>query len=256
VQHYVWDLKQQKRGSIVEISLVSACNVWLMNSSTYSRYRRGRGGRAIGGYYKRSPVRLQIPSSGHWYVTMDLGGHSGKVGGSVTVLPGLAAPGRSLQAIADNAIAGDDFAEEREFDVFVSHATEDKADVVRPLAAALEQRGLAVWFDETELRVGRSLRRTIDAGISRSRFGIVVVSRSFFAKNWPQYELDGLVTREMHGSEQIILPLWHDITKDEVVRASPSLADKVALRTADLTIDEIAAEIARVVQPNDDAKAA
>jgi hypothetical protein len=75
----------------------------------------------------------------------------------------------------------------------------------------------------------------------------VVLSPAFFAKNWPQYELDGLVTREMHGGTQIILPLWHNISKDELIRRSPSLADKVALRTADLSIEEIADQIADVV---------
>jgi hypothetical protein len=110
----------------------------------------------------------------------------------------------------------------REFDVFVSHATEDKDAIVRPLAEALQERGLKVWYDEFELRVGDSLRRKIDVGISRSRFGIVVLSRPFFAKGWSQYELDGLVTMAVSG-KQVLLPLWHEISKDEVIRQSPSL---------------------------------
>ena len=75
------------------------------------------------------------------------------------------------------------------------------------------------------------------------------MSPSFFMKNWPQYELDGLVTREMTG-EQIILPLWHKISKKEVIDRSPSLADKVARNTSDFTIDEIAREIADVIKAN------
>jgi hypothetical protein len=105
-----------------------------------------------------------------------------------------------------------------------------------------------VWYDEFELRIGDSLRRKIDAGIARSRFGIVVLSKPFFAKGWPQYELDGLVTRAVSG-KQILLPLWHGISKDEVIANSPSLADKVALRTADYTIEQIADEITSVVRP-------
>lgn len=84
-----------------------------------------------------------------------------------------------------------------EWDVFVSHATEDKDEVVRPLVNELVARDVRVWYDEFELRIGDSLRRKIDTGLARSRFGVVVLSRSFFAKNWPQYELDGLVTREI-----------------------------------------------------------
>lgn len=72
------------------------------------------------------------------------------------------------------------------YDVFISHATEDKEEIVRPLATALVVRGLRVWYDEFELRIGDSLRRKIDAGLANSRFGVVVLSPNFFAKNWPQ----------------------------------------------------------------------
>jgi len=134
-----------------------------------------------------------------------------------------------------------------EYDVFISHATEDKDEIVRPLANALVAEGLRVWYDEFELRIGDSLRRKIDNGLAKSRFGVVVLSHAFFAKNWSQYELDGLVTREMTG-EQVILPLWHGLTKREVIGYSPSLADKVARSTADFTIEEIAKEIASVIR--------
>lgn len=135
--------------------------------------------------------------------------------------------------------------------MFISHASEDKAAVARPLADALGQRGVSVWLDDFELKIGDSLRRKIDVGLANSRFGVVVFSRSFFAKGWPQYELDGLVTRSVSG-EQTLLPLWHEITKDEVMAHSPSLVDKIARSTAQYTIEEIAAEISEVVLAGDD----
>ena len=118
---------------------------------------------------------------------------------------------------------------------------------MRPLAHALREAVLTVWYDEFELRIGNSLRQKIDAGTARSRFGIVVLSKPFFAKGWSSYELDGLVTMSV-SRKQVLLPLWHEISKDDVVAASPSLADKVALRTADYTIDEIATQITDVVR--------
>lgn len=105
-----------------------------------------------------------------------------------------------------------------------------------------------MWYDEFELRIGASLKRNIDYGLANSRFGVVVVSQAFFAKNWSQYELDGLVTREMDG-EQIILPIWHEISKSEIIAHSPSLADKFALSTSAETVEEIAAKIAAVINP-------
>lgn len=134
-----------------------------------------------------------------------------------------------------------------EYHAFISHASEDKNEIARPLAEALVASGFKVWFDEMELKVGDSLRRSIDRGLTHSRFGIVVFSPAFFAKNWPQYELDGLVAREMTGGK-VILPLWHRVTKDEVMRYSPSLADKLALNTAMFTVGQMAEEIGKVLK--------
>ncbi|MCP1471661.1 small-conductance mechanosensitive channel [Sphingobium sp. OAS761] len=128
------------------------------------------------------------------------------------------------------------------YDVFISHASEDKESFVRALADRLTQCGLTVWYDDTTLKWGDSLRREIDKGLARSRFGVVVLSESFFRKEWPQRELDGLVQLETAGRSRI-LPIWHKVSKDEVAAFSPTLADKVALNTAVMTLDEIVAEL-------------
>jgi hypothetical protein len=85
------------------------------------------------------------------------------------------------------------------YDAFISHASEDKTSLVRPLAKALGAMGFRIWYDEFELRVGDSLRQSIDRGLVNSRYGVVVLSPSFFAKNWPQYELNGLTAPELEG---------------------------------------------------------
>ena len=135
----------------------------------------------------------------------------------------------------------------KEYDVFISHASEDKDDVVRPLAISLSEKGIKVWYDEFELKIGDSLRRKIDEGLSKSKFGIVVISRYFIQKGWTNYELDGLITKAI-SSQQILLPIWHNITKQEVIDYSPSLADKVARNTSQDTLDEIAQEIADLIK--------
>jgi len=119
------------------------------------------------------------------------------------------------------------------YDVFLSHASEDKAEVVVPLAEALAARGVRVWFDQQQLTLGDSLSRKIDEGLGRSRFGAVVLSPSFFAKEWPQRELDGLVARETALGVKVILPIWHEIGRDEILNFSPTLAGKLAARTTD-----------------------
>jgi hypothetical protein len=117
-----------------------------------------------------------------------------------------------------------------EYDVFISHASEDKDDVARPLAALLESLGLRVWFDECQLTLGDSLRRSIDRGLIESRFGVIILSPAFFEKEWPNKELDGLVARES-GREKVILPIWHKVTATDIGRFSPILADKLAIST-------------------------
>ena len=89
----------------------------------------------------------------------------------------------------------------RDWDVFVSHASEDKDAVAEPLVRALVDAGLRVWYDRIELRLGDSLRGKIDEGLAHSRFGIVILSPSFFAKHWPKQELNGLAQREVNGEK-------------------------------------------------------
>jgi hypothetical protein len=252
VNYSVYDLKQRDGGEVVEVQLSAGANVLLLDSSNYSAFRAGRRHRYFGGLARRTPVRLQVPRSGHWFLVIHMGGLQGTVRHSMRILPGALPELRqpNLRSIIED-VAAPGPAEDlptstEEFDLFISHASEDKAGIVRSLVAALEREGVNVWYDEFQLRVGDSLRRKIDAGLARSRFGMVVVSHAFFAKNWPQYELDGLVSLELAGRQRI-LPVWHEITKDEVLDHSPSLADKVALSTATYTVDEIAKEIAAVV---------
>ena len=133
-----------------------------------------------------------------------------------------------------------------EWDVFISHASEDKDDVARPLADGLAKRGVRVWFDEKSLTIGDSLRRTIDRGLAHSRFGIVVLSPSFMQKEWPQKELDGLVAREV-GGVKVILPIWHNLSAEEIRKWSPMLADKVAVSTK-VGLDTVVSEILHAIR--------
>jgi len=133
-----------------------------------------------------------------------------------------------------------------QYDVFICHASEDKDAIVRPLAKLLTRMGFDIWYDEFELTVGDSLRQSIDKGLVNSNYGIIILSKAFFAKNWPQYELNGLTAKEMNG-KKVILPIWHEVDKNDVLNYSPSLADKVALSTTNMPLKEIAKQLAKVL---------
>ena len=117
------------------------------------------------------------------------------------------------------------------FDIFISHASEDKDAIARPLYNELVRRGISVWFDEATLKLGDSLRRKIDEGLAGCRYGIVILSPRFLAKEWPQRELDGLTARETAKGEKAILPVWHELGKEELLAFSTTLADKLGVTT-------------------------
>ncbi|MGA8365639.1 MAG: toll/interleukin-1 receptor domain-containing protein [Solirubrobacteraceae bacterium] len=132
--------------------------------------------------------------------------------------------------------------------LFISHASEDTDTIARPLAEALRRRGHSVWFDEFELTLGDGLRRSIDRGLADSRFGLVILSPDFFAKEWPQRELDGLTTRELAGPNKVILPVWHEVDHEYVARFSPPLADKLAVQSTagiPVIVDQIERALAK-----------
>jgi hypothetical protein len=133
------------------------------------------------------------------------------------------------------------------WDLFISYASEDKESFVRPLAHFLRELGLKVWYDEFTLSVGDSLSRSIDNGLARSRYGVVVISPAFLSKQWPEYELRGLVSMEMAKASRI-LPIWHNVSKEQVLTYSPTLADKVALRTSDSGSVRTALALLKVVK--------
>jgi hypothetical protein len=134
-----------------------------------------------------------------------------------------------------------------QFDVFISHASEDKDEFVRPLASSLKRAGLNVWYDEFTLKLGDSLRKSIDHGLAASTFGIVVLSHAFFSKRWPQQELNGLYAL-MESDKKKILPIWHNITADELKSYSPMIADLLAARS-DEGIGAVVSKIMEVVKP-------
>ena len=127
-------------------------------------------------------------------------------------------------------------------DLFISHASEDK-DFVGPLALALRNEGLDIWYDEYEFQIGDNVRGKIDQGLLRSRHGLVVLSPTFFEKFWPQYELDSLFAKQSTG-ESVILPIWHRLTVAEISQRSLSLTNIYALNSATESVGAIARKIA------------
>ena len=124
--------------------------------------------------------------------------------------------------------------------VFICYASEDRQEIARPIALALRRRGLKIWYDEFSLKIGDSLQETISKGLAECEFGIVILSHNFFQirKVWTKKELGGLYAKEESTGRKAILPIWHNITKAELARYNPPLADIAAL-TSEMPTSEI-----------------
>ena len=131
------------------------------------------------------------------------------------------------------------------WDVFISHASEDKETAARPLTAALEQRGVRVWLDENMVRVGQPLMAAIDKGLGESRLGVVILSERFFAKQWTRHKLDALAARE-EALGQVLIPVWHGVDSHTIEAHSPQLAKRIGVST-ELGAEHVATQVLRVL---------
>jgi hypothetical protein len=131
------------------------------------------------------------------------------------------------------------------FDVFLSYATADSKDFASELARALKSYGVSVWFDQDQIRVGDNTIAKIGEGLNTSKYALVILSPRFLDSAWPALELKALLRRETEDQRKI-LPVWHGVSHDDVMRHSPSLATKLALRSDSETIEEIAFDVARI----------
>ena len=131
-----------------------------------------------------------------------------------------------------------------QYDVFMSHASEDKESIARPLTEELEARGLRVWFDNRELRIGDSIRQKIEEGLAQSSYGVVILSKPFISKFWPNFELDALIEK--------VLPIWHEISREEIASQFPALAGRFALSTSEHDTSYIAQQIYEKIRASSD----
>lgn len=137
----------------------------------------------------------------------------------------------------------------KKWDVFISHASEDKDTIVRELVSLLDRLGVKVWYDEFSLKVGDSLSQKIDEGLIDSNFGVIIISKAFLNKKWTEYEYRSLLSKE-DNFKKIILPIWHNITYEEVKGFSLFLADKFALDTKKDNLQEIAKKLLEIIRPD------
>ena len=130
-------------------------------------------------------------------------------------------------------------------DLFLCHAWDDRRRTAKELYDALEAIGVSVWFSEKHVLLGTPLMREIDRGLAKSRAGLVLVTPSFVkrlkAAGVADKELSALLARDM------LVPVVHGITYEELRDESPLLASRSGLDTAEDSIAQIAVKISELV---------
>lgn len=132
-----------------------------------------------------------------------------------------------------------------EYDAFISHAVEDKIPIANELCAKLESAGLRIWYSGKELGVGDSIEKTIEKGLHRSRYGIVILSPTYLAKNWTIREFYTLLAKEIE-EQKVILPVLYNVTVDDLKNKDLLMADRFAVnadRGLDFVVSKLVSEI-------------
>lgn len=113
------------------------------------------------------------------------------------------------------------------YDVFISHAYEDKSSFVNELAVSLKTKGLRVWYSGSELKLGDNITTSVNHALKEAKFGIVIISPIYLKKRWAMNELNALFSSETDHNR--ILPILHNITVAEIRKHLPVLADRYAI---------------------------
>src|SRR5262245_13635882 len=115
------------------------------------------------------------------------------------------------------------------YQLFISYSSEDEP-YANELARAFKFLGLSVWFAPLTLEIGDRLLDSINAGLAASEYGLLILSPSYLAKNWTNYELDVLHRQHIEQNKKL-LPLWHGVNRSQVDNWNPGIGGLFALNT-------------------------
>lgn len=131
-------------------------------------------------------------------------------------------------------------------DLFLCHAWDDRRGVATELCDLLESEGVSVWFSEKDILLGQPFMREIDRGLAKSRVGLVLVTPALLERlnnrGVSDKELSELLEREL------LIPVVHGTSYDEVRKVSPLLGSRHGLNTAEDSMKAIAIKIAELVR--------
>jgi RNA-directed DNA polymerase len=91
-----------------------------------------------------------------------------------------------------------------DFDVFISHASEDKDEIARPIFEACGKLGLKVFLDEAHIGWGQSFTQKINTALGSARTVLAIVSNASVVKEWPVIEVNTALSLEVGGHKKVV----------------------------------------------------
>ncbi|MEJ1357083.1 MAG: toll/interleukin-1 receptor domain-containing protein [Candidatus Sedimenticola sp. (ex Thyasira tokunagai)] len=131
-------------------------------------------------------------------------------------------------------------------DVFLCHAWDDRKGAAKELHDLLESHGISVWFSEKDVLLGATLLREIDKGLAKSRVGIVLVTPALLSR----LAGEGIADKELSAllARDLLVPIVHDTTYEDLREVSPLLGSRSGLNTAEEPMAGVAAKLAELLQ--------
>ncbi|MBQ9199064.1 MAG: toll/interleukin-1 receptor domain-containing protein [Lachnospiraceae bacterium] len=133
------------------------------------------------------------------------------------------------------------------YDVFLSHANADKIAYVEDLKKSFDKLGISVFYDKDSLKWGDNWKNRIFEGLENCNYGVIVISESFFGREWTEKELKTLLSRQNKSGQKIILPILYNTTAKDLQKHHKKLADIQFLDASQYDIKDITIQLANIL---------
>jgi hypothetical protein len=262
MQYLLYDLGTVAGGGTVEVTLGYAANVLILNEENYVLYKENKPRRFIGGYIERSPYRVALPEDGRWFAIIDSGSLFSKIRALVRFSPADGGEAVTPAPVicernSDKNTPVANFAEavkRYKLQAFILHYYKDRENMTLPLARALKAEGLHVFCEDFVLEPGDDLASKLRSGISKHKFGVIIISRAFTRIGWQTSGIRCLYD-ELASEYKDVYPVWHNITRNDLANFMPMLEGFMPEKPGAGDIPAIVREITRLLWPNPPADA-
>ena len=132
--------------------------------------------------------------------------------------------------------------------IFISHATEDKIAYVDDLVKEIKRQKITVFYDTDVIFWGDNLKEKLDKGLECCKFAVIVISPSYFGREWTEYELKALLERQNKEKRKLILPILYNVSKEEFIKHYPLLKDVLFKYAKSCSKKDLAVELKKLLE--------